>query len=199
MKFINKSENSQVRRTFACDDCDLEWTMWRFRGDDTLPPCPSCALDTARQAVTSPPILTTKSQAVDIAQEAMESMGYTNMKDNQRVGDTAVVAPSAPTAQEQHVMSQQAAEMMREFESANQLSEVPQVPGGMSQAEMARDFFKGADGNPMNPIVAGGIMGANVARREGRDPMALLHASKPPIDLQVVTSDTGVRGHMVVK
>lgn len=199
MKFINNSESSQVRRTFACDDCDLEWTMWRFRGDDSLPLCPACQLDQTRKAVTAPPILTTKSQAVDIAQEAMEAMGYTNMRDNQRVGDTAVIAPSAPTAQESHVMNQQAAEMMREWEGANQLSTTPQVPGGMSQAEMARDFFKGADGNPMNPVVAGGMLGAQVARHENRDPMAMLHAKKPPINLQVVTSDTGVRGPMVVK
>jgi hypothetical protein len=199
MNFINKSEQSQVRRTFACDACDLEWTMWRFRGDETIPACPSCALDTTRRAVTAPPVLTTKSQAVDIAQEAMESMGYTNMADNQRVGDTAVIPESAPNAGEQHVMGQQAAEMLREWEGANKLSETPQVPGGMSQAQMARDFFKGADGNPMNPVVAGGMMGAHVARQENRDPMAMLHHRKPPINLEVVTSDTGQRGPMVVK
>lgn len=199
MKFINNSEQSQVRRTYACDACGLEWTMWRFRADANVPECPACALDQTRAAVTAPTVLTTKAQAVDIAQEAMEAMGYTDMKDNQRAGDVAAPSPQEPNAQERHVMSQQAAEMMREFESANKLSETPQVPGGMSQADMGRDFFKGADGNPMNPLTAGGVVGAHVARREGRDPMALLHQTKPPINLEVVTSDGAPRGPMVVK
>lgn len=202
MNFINNSEQSQVRRTFACDACDLEWTMWRFRSDQTIPECPSCALTNTRAAVGAPAVMTTKSQAMDIAYEAMESMGYTDMKDNQRAGDTAVVTPSEPNAQERHVMSQGAAEMLREWEGANKLREQPQVPGGFSEAQMARDFFKGADGRPMdqtNPIVAGGMVGAAVARQEGRDPMAILHTRKPPMNLQVVTSDTGVKGPMVVK
>lgn len=197
-RFINKSQDTRVRRAFTCDSCELEWVMWRFRGDESVPECPACALDTVRKTVGAPATLTTKSQAMDIAYESMESMGYTNMKDNQRAGDTAVVPPSQPTAQERHVMGQQEAEMMREWE-ATKPSEVPQVPGGISQADMVRDFFKGADGNPMNPLVAGGVVGAHQARREQRDPMAMLHQTKPPIKLEVVTSDNGQRGPMVVK
>lgn len=197
-KFVNNSQQSQVRRTFACDQCSLEWTTWRTRGDESIPECPQCAL-AARAAIGAPPSLTTKSQAVDIAQGAMEAMGYTNMQDNQRVGDIAFKQPSEPNAGERHVMTQAQAEMMREYEGATKLSESPQVPGGFSPAQMARDFFKGADGNPMNPLTAGAAVGAHVARGEGRDPMAMLHKTRPPINLDVVASDGAARGAMVVK
>jgi hypothetical protein len=202
VKYINNSEQSLVRRTYACDECDIEWTQWVER-DAPIPECPQCELN-ARNAVGAPPVLTTKSQAMDITYKAMEDMGYTNMADNQRQGDTAVVPPSAPTAEEVHVMTKEALEV-QEAMGITRLSDAPQAgPGTMSQAEMGKNFWMGAGGKPMSSqdsaqMIAGAGAGAAIARKEGRDPIAMIHEQKRPIDIMVEASDTGRRGPMVIR
>ena len=197
MKFTLKSPNAQVRRTFACDDCNIEWTVWQERADPP-PECPSCALAEARAAVTAPAILTNRSVAMKIAEANMESMGYTDFNTNQREGDVAYKAPSPTTTQEAEALIQQSAEMAREL-AVPPLSEAPQVPGGMSPAEMGRSFWKSGGGQAPIPdqaaaaLVGMAQMNAGLTRREGYDPMALLHAKRPPLHLDVVAADTPQR------
>lgn len=204
VKYINKSENSQVRRTFACTDCDTEWTMWCER-DAPFPECAICT-QAAQPAVTSPALLTTKSQAVDIAQQTMEDMGYTDFNDNQRKGDIAFKPPSDPTTSEVEAMVRQSVEMSREMD-VPKLSEAPTVPGGLSQAQMGANFWSGGmqtgpsavPAEVQQTLIPAAQMGANIARAEGKDPIAMLHAKRPPLKLIVEASDTKVRGNVNVR
>lgn len=174
-----------------CDVCNIEWSLWLPR-DDPPPECAVCLLR-ASPAVTSPAVLTAKSKAVDIAQETMEEMGYTNFKDNQRAGDIAVMAPSAPTAAETHTIMQRSAEMARELE-VPPLSTAPPAPGAISQEQMGAGFWQGSPSAPIPPQVqqqftGAAIMGAHQARAEGADPIALLHSKRPPFKLNIMADD----------
>lgn len=187
-----RGADSQVRRTFACTSCGIEWTLWQER-EAVFPDCPMCALE-ARQAIAAPALLTDKARAVDFAQETMERMGYTDFNDNQRVGDIAVKAPSPVQTSEAGDMMQRAAELTRALE-VPALSTVS--PGGVpSQAEMANSFWGGGmPGVPaaLAPQVGAAFQGAAMAnarltRAEGFDPMALLHQKKPPFKLDIVAA-----------
>lgn len=198
MKYINNSEQSHVRRTYACDECGIEWVEWVTR-DAPVPECFKCTL-AARNAIGAPPTLGTHSQAVDIAWETAQAMGMTDMNDNQRVGDIAFKPPSGPTAAEMDAMAQASAEMAREMD-VPRLSEVPQVgmngqpvQGGLTQAQMGAGFWGGGAGSPMSPQAAGALVqsaqvGASIARREGADPIAMLHQKRRPLRVDVVASD----------
>lgn len=191
-RFIKRGEDTLTRRSFACDDCEIEWTVWLTR-DAPYPECPVCEAR-AQAAVTSPALLTNKSKAVDIAQSVMEDMGYTDFNDNQRKGDIAVKTPPPPSTAEREELFQRSAEVARELE-VPPLADNPTVPGGMSQADMARNFWQmsGAAPAPAAPaqtaLTTAAMAGARQARAEGYDPMALLHTKKPPFKLDVVADD----------
>ena len=191
-RFIKRGEDTLTRRSFACDECEIEWTVWLER-DAPYPECPVCEAK-AQAAVTSPAVLTTKSKAIDIAQETMEAMGYTDFNDNQRVGDIAVKTPPPMTTVDKESLMQRSAEVARELE-VPPLADNPQVPGGLSQAAMAQNFWQMGGTSPAVPapastaLTTAAMAGARQARAEGSDPMALLHAKKPPFKLDVVADD----------
>jgi hypothetical protein len=145
-------------------------------------------------------VLGTASKAVAIAWETAQAMGMTDMNDNQRKGDIAFVPPSPPTAAEIDAMNQRSAEMARELE-VPQLSETPQmgingqpIAGGMTQAQMGAGFWAagGAQAVPQQAqaaLIGAAQMGSQVARAEGRDPMAMLHHTRRPFRVEVVASD----------
>ena len=199
-RFIKRGEDSLTRRTFACDDCEIEWSQWLTR-EDPLPECPVCKEREARSAVTSPALLTNKSKAVDIAQDMMEEMGYTDFNDNQRKGDTAVKTPAPMGTAEREALMQVSAEMQREMEIALP-SAAPQrdakgqpIEGAQSQASMADGFWQhtphasAPSPQVQQALTGAAVLGARQARAEGADPMALLHAKKPPLKLNVVADD----------
>jgi len=193
--FKKRGEDSQVRRTYACGDCGLEWVIWQIRSEGP-PDCPVCAIQ-AESAITSPALLSNKARAVDIAEDTMRSFGLTDMNDNQRQGDIAYKAESAPTASEVDQQGQQAAELVRALsaEVGPQLSEAPQVPGGLSQKEMGTRFWGGGtvpatpQGQAMDALAGMARANAAATRAEGADPIALLHKDRPGIALDVVAAD----------
>ena len=79
---------------YICDDCGTEIrNHLKMSRDEPDPECPGCAA-LARKLPPLVAIGTNKGRAVDIAQAEVESMGFTNMKDNLREGDVAAPALS---------------------------------------------------------------------------------------------------------
>ena len=198
MKYTNNSEQSQVRLRFACDECGIEWIEYVDR-DGPVPECFKCAV-LARKAIGAPALLGAKSQAIDIAWEAAQAMGMTDMNDNQRVGDVAFKPPPPPTAAELDQMQQQSAEIARQLE-VPALSSVPQIgangapiEGGLTQAQMGQAFWGAGSNQPVPQQAAAALIGSaqvgsKIARREGSDPIAMLHYERRPFRVEVVAAD----------
>ena len=181
-KYIEKSPNSLVRRTYRCDTCRIEWVEWVERGS-VLPECAKCELEAVHK-LGIPGVLTNKSRAVDFAQATAESMGLTDIADNQRPGDIAF-KPDAPMA------TAERERLIRESIEAG----MP-APLEPDKQVLADNFFAAQQavntGNQaMDMIVQNSIAmsGANaaVARNEGVDPVAMLHHDKTPMKLDVVS------------
>lgn len=189
--FKRRGEDSQVRRTFACGDCGLQWVLWQDR-DEAPPDCPVCSTQAAA-AVQAPALLSNKSKALDIAEDTMRSMGLTDMNDNLRTGDVAYKAESGPTTSERDALGQQTAELVREMNiPLPKLSEAPQAPGGLSQKDMGSGFWGGGGGlggEQMKTLTAAANVGAQQARAEGVDPINLLHKDRRGVPLDVIASD----------
>lgn len=79
---------------YLCTDCGTKIeNYFKMSRDEPDPECPGCKAIAQKM----PPLVsigTMKGKAVDIAQNEVERMGFTNMKDNLREGDIA--APSLP-------------------------------------------------------------------------------------------------------
>ena len=157
---------------YHCDVCDL--TFQGFREiDGPLPDCPICVPDLTPFEAKAPAILTNRAKAIDIAQKvAEESFGLTDMKDNNRPGDVIVKSPSP-------IQTAEAEAITREL-----------VEAGVGTAETAPELkqyvesFFGAS-NPQSMAMqaqtvaqAAAPAAAADARRQGRDPLALLHGAK---------------------
>jgi len=177
-RYSERSPSSQVRRTYKCDACVLEWTEYVDR-DAALPDCPKCEA-LAYRKIGLPGVLTNKSRAVDFAQATAESMGLTDINDHQRAGDVAYKAP-APL----HTGAREA--LMREMAEAGAPVLSP------DQQVLADSFFSGATtAAPGSAEHAMQLMGqqaranAAVAAKEGVDPVALLHKDRSPMKLDVV-------------
>jgi len=176
-----RGEDSQVRRTFECDVCSTQFSMWVAR-DSAIPDCPICEL-AARAAITSPPINGTHSKAIDIAPEIAEKdWGMTNLRDNQRKGDTAIVPPSPIQSAERDAMMQQMAE------AGMPVNLTPE------QQAMQKGFWGSGTPAPTgNPVIDQVLTaatfaapaGAALARSEGVDPVELLHRAPPKMKLLV--------------
>jgi putative FmdB family regulatory protein len=80
---------------YMCDECGARFEHLKMNRADPDPECPACAV-IAQRLPPNVNIGTKKSVAMDVAQNEVERMGFTNMKDNLREGDVA--APSLPPA-----------------------------------------------------------------------------------------------------
>lgn len=80
---------------YECGDCGARFEHLKMSRDEPDPECPGCAA-LARKMPPLVSIGTNKGRAVDIAQAEVESMGFTNMKDNLREGDVAAPNLSPP-------------------------------------------------------------------------------------------------------
>lgn len=158
-----------VVRTFACDDCGIEFEVTQAM-NDPAPECPQCCviLEWRPQSFN---ITGTKSRAMDITQGILENQyGMTNINDHMREGDIAAITPAAPSTAEREVQ-------------IRQLSEVAQVSGApplsRDQAEMAKSFWGGGQ-TPLQNVPAADMLNSakaatSAANAEGVNPMALLH------------------------
>lgn len=112
-----RAQAARVRRTYSCSDCGLQWIVLHENMHEPVPDCPTCAVK-AEWAVPLPGVLTTKSKAIDIAQDVAErDFGLTNMRDNSRPGDIAYMGPSPVQTAERDALTQQMAEMARAVEN----------------------------------------------------------------------------------
>lgn len=181
-KYTERSPNSQVRRTFACDACATEFTIWQKR-DEEIPDCPICEVQAAHK-IGLPGVLTNKSRAVDYTHRmAEETFGLTNFNDNQRKGDIAF-KPEAP------LQTAERDKLMREMVEAGAPALNP------DQRVLADNFFAAQQsvntGNPSMDMVMQHAIGttaqsAAVARNDGVDPVGLLHQDRTPMKLDVIS------------
>lgn len=153
-----------IRRSLRCDECEFIWQEYVTNSDVPVPECPACAA--AAKRIPGPFAITgTKSKAVDIAQQSMEEMGYSNFHDNQRVGDVAAMAPDP-------IQTAEAEAITRAIIEAGGVPE-QQAPHLM---EATKNFWQ-QGGGMVDPAtaMAMGAPGAAAARAEGFDPIGLLH------------------------
>lgn len=160
-----------VIRTYACDQCAHEWNETTATSDDPYPDCPQCGGESG-WVPKSFAVTTIKAKAVDYAQAMMEEQGYTDIRDNQREGDIAVMGP-AP------MHTREAEDITRELIQAAKLEseQVSQLPPNLQEA--AQGFWQGGmttspmpDGETARTIAS---VGALAARQDGVDPIGLLH------------------------
>jgi len=159
-----------VIRTFACDDCGLEFEVTQGM-NDPAPECPRCCtvLEWRPQSFS---IIGNKSRAMDVTQQILEKdFGLSNINDHQREGDIAAM-PSAPATG-----AQIDAEIRQVSEHAQQTTGAP--PLTPVQAEMAKSFWSGGQ-TPLANIPAAELLSAAkastaTANAENLNPMKLLH------------------------
>jgi len=189
-RYTEKSPNSLVRRTFACSDCQIQWTEWQAR-EDPNPDCPKCTLAAAAK-IGIPGVLTNKSRAVDFTQQmAEQDYGLTNFNDNQQIGDIAFKA-EAPmhTAERDRIMREMVEAGVAQANALATQGTAAEVGLGVK----ATDYWSPqapSSGNPALDAITQHALdnraaAAGAATRDGVDPVGLLHKDKSPIKLDVV-------------
>lgn len=85
-----------IVRKYACSDCGTTFEKLHFDRSEAAPECPGCQALAARQVPAGFAIAGPASKAGDLCYDIMsKDMGFTDMKDRLREGDTAVpnIAP----------------------------------------------------------------------------------------------------------
>lgn len=190
-------------RMYRCPDCGHEWKHWHISKTEPAPPCElgcdeSAIVDDEAEARRGhmADILASqqaparggsnRAKAVDMAYNmAEEQYGMTDMKDNLREGDMAFTKPAA-------VQTAEAEQITRELVQAGATPEAAQqttaaIRGQFWQHEkgeqprmmQAPQVGAGPGAQLMQAVnsqpLAVASAGAAAARREGVDPVALLH------------------------
>lgn len=174
-----------VRRTYACDQCAHQWTETTAKSDDPYPDCPGCG-GASGWVPKGFAITTTKSKAMDIAQSAMEDMGHSDFRDNQRAGDIAAKGPAPMQTAEAEAITRSMIEHAKlEGDQANSIA-----PELMSQAQ---NFWGGGVPN-MGQMTADPVRGvaaeaSTAARDLGADPIALLHEAGQRGELNLLSPE----------
>jgi len=149
----------KVVRVIRCLDCGKKYRRVQDSSEDPAP-CPQCGVpEPALPArIAAPAIIGSKSRAVDEAWKvAQEDFGLTNMRDGAKEGETAFIPPpAAPPPDPRTIRSPQ------------------MIWGGAAPASAAMpgvaDTLKNAKG------------AAVLANAEGRNPMQLLHRTRPKLE-----------------
>lgn len=85
-----------IVRTYLCEDCGTRFDKLHFDRSEPAPECPGCQALAARQVPAGFAIGGNASKAGDLAYDIMsKEYGLSNMRDNLREGDIAVVTPPA--------------------------------------------------------------------------------------------------------
>lgn len=112
----------------SCDDCGHAWAGW-YESKRSHVKCPKCTGANNFQPVSDPSEPkenwslniggSAKSKGVDLAWNEMQKMGYTDMKDNLREGDTAIPNnPVSKTMQQMGGFYQNGATYLKQAEAA---------------------------------------------------------------------------------
>lgn len=139
MAWVDKSPHVRIRRTYACSDCNNQFKAFHDSPDEPAPNCPFCA-QVSNVTYIAPHVaqLTNKSKAVDYAQRmAEEDYGLTNMRDNQREGDTAIMAPDPMQTAERETLVRDLIEA-----GATEAAAAMAVPEDLQKA--AKNVWQGA-------------------------------------------------------
>lgn len=179
---------SQVRRLLKCDDCGFQFVLWADKRDPLPTECPNDACITGNPEVDDERALregeariakmleegkapaiggTPIARAGKEAEKMMTEMGMSNMADSGRQGEAAAMAPSAPHAREIQ-------EMTHAMVEAKQMSEQE----ASTFAEGAKTFWQGDNDKQPDRLkkhINVAPAAAAVARREGVDPISLMH------------------------
>lgn len=157
-------------RKFKCPDCRH---VWRAESHFSWPEpdCPNCGFhpDPIVERVCAPAIVGTRSKAVDQAWSiAQEDFGLTNMRDNTKEGETAIIMPPAPPA------------------NIIQPNNRVQHSGGFMWGGVPP-----ATVPAKAPTQAQASVASAIANAEGRNPMTLLHEAKPTLNAHSLGRYTG--------
>lgn len=129
-KETDRAAAAMFRTTYGCSDCGNQWRVETTFQPTSAPDCPRCAAAGAYKPPL-PGMLTTKSAAIDMAQKiAEEDFGLTNIRDNQRAGDTAVVAEAPPTTAQLDAVVREMKQMAEQVGAAQVAPEVANALGG---------------------------------------------------------------------
>jgi hypothetical protein len=122
-----------------------------------------------------------KSKAIDITQKMMEEQGYTNFKDNNREGDSPIMAPSP-------IQSAEAQQIVRSFVEAGAPPQVaPQL------IPQVQNYWQGQSGavnavvdQARQAVVSGQAAAAShQATKEGVDAISVVKKA-PPMKMNVM-------------
>jgi hypothetical protein len=165
-----------MRRTITllCDDCSFEFVLRGYEDGDDLPECPVCEAS-AKHIPGAPALIGSKAKAVDTAFAIAETMGMTDMQDNQREGDIAFKGPAPMQGAERETIMREIVQAGVAAEEAQKIVN-PQasnywqggMPGGGDPMAVARQVSK-------DSVDAVGLL------EKGRDT-----GSMPPIKLNVM-------------
>lgn len=159
-----------IRRTYSCSDCNFKWTI-TCNYEDATPDCPVCEQLAQREFV---PIAigTNKGKAVDFTQRMVEeTMGMTDLRDNQRPGDIAAVGPAPVQSAESEHLTRQAVEMARSM-GVDQ----PTLPPGLQQ--QADNFWGGTPANMAQVDMSAARASSAAAAKDGVDALSILGNAK---------------------
>lgn len=149
-----------IRRTYRCSDCGYEMTRTEYASDEPIPDCPACHIATQKVPGLFS-IKTNRSRAVDVAQQiAEEDFGLTNMRDNQRAGDTAVLPPDPIQGAEREQITRELAQMASamgsdappEVASAVNGFWGGQMGSGAGDQSVAKEASKAAEAAGASPV-----------------------------------------------
>lgn len=159
-----------IRRTYACDECEYEWTV-TCNYEDAPPDCPFCE-HASRREFKPIAIGTTKGKAVDYAQKmAEETMGLTDIRDNQRIGDIAAVGPAPVQTAEAEKLTREAVEMARGLGVQS-----PTLPPALQQ--QAESFWGGGVSNPGSVDMSAARAISQDNAKHGIDALSILEGAK---------------------
>lgn len=151
---------SKWARVYHCTSCGKRYRRVE-EGPAHYPPCPDCGaaqMPPPLDRISAPAIVGTKSRAVDEAYRIVsEDYGLTNLHDNAREGDTAVVLPPEPPP------------------TPGNITRPAMIWGGAAPSAAALVM-------PGQPALRQQARGAAMlATAEGKNPMQLLHRAKPKL------------------
>lgn len=206
MPWKDNTAHVRYRRRYQCE-CGFIFDMRHESLDEPMPDCPRC-VEMGQAAAAGvdwvpplPAIGTTKGKAIDLAQKiAEEDFGMTNMRDNQRPGDSAFL-PDAP------IQTAEAEKQLREImeASAALATQLPQpigqpAPDGTRSwitdpASQRDNFFQGNLGGAAEGTIGqaeAAKAASAAAAADGVDPVGLLERGRlsgnMPMRLNVISA-----------
>lgn len=201
-----------LRRRYQCEECKWVFEARHASTDEPPPPCPICPPPAADATASVPSyvapmpgINTTKSKAIDLAQQiAEEDYGLTDIRDNQRVGDIAIKGEAAMSTSEREAAIREMVQYEQQTHAAvaAPLPTGPTAPDGtrnvlVDPALQKDNYWQGNAGGTAETTVGSTEIAAHASREaaaQGVDPVGILERGRKtgnmPLRLRVVGAET---------